>query len=215
MQFLGKRKRTRNTRADEITNEISETIARWKDETGMAYSVQLGRIVGDGWLNVEVIGLDVVRVYDILRLLEIESVNNVAVHFTKMKHGDTTPTLVLRCGEKIVQRPKDTTKNTLQMQLCVLHTAEELKKNYPLNFVEKVSNFLRVFLDKLEERELVVKGEKVAVRVTALSNVVHVFVSNVSAVEDDCLRILHKKMEEKKESFVDFIKREIKITFYT
>jgi hypothetical protein len=74
---LGSRKRKREESVlDTVTRDIERVVGNWRDGSGLGYSVDMSRVIGEDFANITLHGLDTLNCADIVALACLENVSD-------------------------------------------------------------------------------------------------------------------------------------------
>lgn len=210
MGFLGKKRKRGEEELDATTAAIGATVGRWRDDTGMPFSIKIGRVVGHDWANVEITGLDRVRVADVLKLKKITKVVNLVAYMGKVKGGNLTPTLVLRVADRSAEERPAKASTKLAPDLTALAFESQLSRECSASMCGRINEVVRPLRKRLASCELASTSAAVSAR--PLPGVVHVTVDGLDAVDEKALEVA--RGGDDYESFLDFTKGQLKFFFY-
>lgn len=74
---LGSRKRKREESVlDVVTRDIEKVVGKWRDGSGLGYSVDMSRVIGEDFANITLHGLETLGCADIAALARLDNVSD-------------------------------------------------------------------------------------------------------------------------------------------
>ena len=204
--FSKKRKRGEDDVVEAATINIKSEIARWRDDNNLGFTINLGRVIGEDWVNFDVFGIDRVNVKDVLRLCEIPSVQKLVAHLQK-------GALIVRVEKVYKYSTNDLQKKDLPFRIDtdILAVEKDLLLTCAPEDCKRVCQLLTEFKSKLYEKKIASKEKQLQIVAKSSPGVVYVSVGGLEVVDDECLKTLCTRGDEGFDFFINFEKHMIQI----
>ena len=192
--------------------DIEKAVKEWRDEAGFGISVEVSRVVGEDWVNYDLMELETVRNADVVKLGRLPNVANFACDFVKKslvvrveKRSD--PRRAAGAGDSASPESLRDDDDLRDFEKRLARTECEKAE------VESVMSCLEAFKRGLLRDRLMLRGGRLTLEARDSPGVLTVFAKNLKVAGASSLRSLHEEGGDGLDAWIDFAHDSLKLVF--
>lgn len=188
--LLGKRKKAEEHPLEQSQRKIIDIIGRWKDECDFEYAYKIERVVGEDFINLDLMGIESVKLSDVCQLA---SVDHVTRFYCDLDKGSIAVKLEMRVGgltttspstyQNILPRDNEGLRSKLREAEC---SQDEINRAYGM---------VELYKKKALEKEHIFPDTEMNIVTKNYPGMLAVYLRGIHRIDSDVMMALNERDE--------------------